>query len=160
MNLLISAHIQLVHIWILYVCFLSLRSHRPIDIFLIWEIIVNGSFFFFFLWKIFNKNGNVCRPSIQKKKVIYLVSIPMPLPVLSFTLLPNFLLFEPSIIFISWSVLTTPFLCLSTSRLIFNPLHCRSSISMTFTIELLPLSMVIEKGYRKTNSSYHGVPSV
>ena len=34
-NLLISAHIQLVHIWILYVCFLSLCSHRPIDIFLI-----------------------------------------------------------------------------------------------------------------------------
>lgn len=35
MNLLKAAHIQRVHIWILYVCFLSLCSHRPVDIFLI-----------------------------------------------------------------------------------------------------------------------------
>lgn len=32
---IINAHIQLVNIWMLYVCFLSLCSHRPIDIFLI-----------------------------------------------------------------------------------------------------------------------------
>lgn len=49
MNLLISAHIQLVHIWILYVCFLSLCSHRATDIFLIWEIIVDWFFFLFLL---------------------------------------------------------------------------------------------------------------
>lgn len=53
-NLLISAHIQLVHIWILYVCFLSLCSHRPIDIFLIWKINCGWIFCFFFsFWKNF-----------------------------------------------------------------------------------------------------------
>lgn len=89
-NLLISAHIQLVHIWILYVCFLSLCSHRPIDIFLIWKINCGWifCFVFFFLEKFsIQMKTFIDRPFCKKnikRMVRILVSILIQLPVLSF----------------------------------------------------------------------------
>lgn len=88
MNLLIAAHIQLVHIWILYVCFLSLCSYRPIDIFLICETIVDGSFFF---GKFSVKNKSIYILSIPKM-VRKLLSVLIQL-VLMFSQLPNILPF-------------------------------------------------------------------
>lgn len=138
MNLLISAHIQLVHIWILYVRFLSLCSHRPIDIFLIWEIVVDG---FFLFGKFAIKKENIYRPSIPKTRweILYLT----PLPVLSFVVLPSF----RAIRCINNSVSIISFLYLSTSRFLF----------LTAGEATSAWCYRVKRRQASRESSYHGV---
>ena len=56
---------------------------------------MDGSFFFFSFWKIFNTNENIYRPSILKKKrmVKILASIVIQLPVRSFIPLSGYFCF-------------------------------------------------------------------